>query len=61
MKKQPFLDFLCEVMRQSPCGKWRYGSNRNVEKLQMSDVLEFLNPNTNGHYYHGEIDFLSKQ
>jgi hypothetical protein len=55
MKKQPFLDFLCEVMLQSPCSKWRYGRNRDVQKIQMKDVMKFLDGNISGGYYHGEI------
>ncbi|CAM4856969.1 unnamed protein product [Rotaria socialis] len=59
MKKQPFLEFLCEIMLHSPCGKKRYGGRqRNVQKVHGDDVLEFLdirNPT-----YQIEMNFLLK-
>jgi hypothetical protein len=58
-KKQPFLDFLCEVMLHSPCGKRKYGRQRDVQKVDGNDVLRFLDINTAT--YRGEVDFLLKQ
>ncbi|CAF4995849.1 unnamed protein product, partial [Rotaria magnacalcarata] len=59
MKKQPFLEFLCEVMLHSPCGKRRYaGRQRNVQKVNGDDVLEFLD--VSNPTYHIEMNFLLK-
>ncbi|CAM4770677.1 unnamed protein product, partial [Rotaria magnacalcarata] len=59
MKKQPFLEFLCEVMLHSPCGKRRYaGRQRNVHKVNGDDVLEFLD--VSNPTYHIEMNFLLK-
>jgi hypothetical protein len=60
MKKQPFLDFLCEIMRHSPCGKKCYGGNQNIRIAEMRDVLEFFDRNISGGYYDGELEFLLK-
>jgi hypothetical protein len=59
-KEQPFLDFLCEVMRHSPSGEWRYGHRRHIVKAELTDVLKFLDQNINGNYYAGETAFLLK-
>jgi hypothetical protein len=42
LKKQPFFDFLCEIMRHSPCGNQQYSRQRNVQKVDGDDVLKFL-------------------
>jgi len=57
MKKQPFIDFLCEVMLHSPCGKRHYRREQNLRKADLRDVLKFLDRNSN-RYYDGEIEFL---
>ena len=44
LKKQPFLEFLCEIMLHNPCGKQRYDDQRNMKKVNVEDVLEFLAP-----------------
>ncbi len=58
LKKQPFLEFLCEIMLHSPCGKQKYGRQRNVQKVDGDDVLQFLN--TRSLTYQNEADFLLK-
>ncbi|CAF2600413.1 unnamed protein product [Rotaria sp. Silwood2] len=58
MKEQSFIDFLCEVMLHSTCGKNHYKYKQNVHKAEMKDVLKFLDQNINGNDYHGEIEFL---
>ncbi|CAF4340358.1 unnamed protein product [Rotaria sp. Silwood2] len=58
MKKQPFLEFLCEIMLHSPCGKRKYARQRNVSKADGEDVLRFLD--INNPTYRNEIDFLLK-
>ena len=58
MKKQPFLDFLCEVMLQSPSGRKRYSRDRNRTKAEGDDVLWFLD-HTNPDY-RTETAFLLK-
>ncbi len=60
IKKQSFLDFLCEVMLHSPSGKWRYNGNRNVRKAEMEDVVKFFDRQINDGYYDGEVEFLLK-
>ncbi len=60
MKKQPFLDFLCEVMVHSPCGKWQYRHNRNIREVTMEDVQQFFDQKNNHDYYDGEVEFLLK-
>ncbi|CAF1176658.1 unnamed protein product [Rotaria sordida] len=60
MKKQPFLDFLCEIMLDSPCGKRKYGRQRNIRKADLNDVVQFLDSNSNRTYYEGEVEFLLK-
>jgi hypothetical protein len=47
MRGQLFLHFFCEVMLQSPCGKRWYRGNRNIQKVDMIDVLEYLDQNIN--------------
>jgi hypothetical protein len=48
-------------MVQSPCGRrWR-NRERNVQKVEMNNVLELFDQNANSHYYRGEIEFLLKQ
>ena len=59
MKKQPFLEFLCEVMLRSPSGKLTYGQQRDVVKAEGDDVLQFLD--VNSQYYQDEAAFLLKQ
>lgn len=59
MKKQPFLDFLCEIMLQSPCGKREYGRQKNISKADGNDVLRYLD--TNSQNYRQEVAFLLKQ
>ncbi|CAF0807946.1 unnamed protein product [Rotaria sp. Silwood1] len=59
MKKQSFLEFVCEVMLHSPCGKRKYGRHRDVQTANGDDVLRFLDINTNPTYNH-EADFLRK-
>ncbi len=61
MKKQPFLDFLCEVMLHSPCGRREYGRDHKVRKVEISDAVRYLDRNISGTYYEGEIEFLLKQ
>jgi hypothetical protein len=58
MKKQPFLEFVCEIMAHSPCGKRIYGRQRNVPKATGDDVLEFLD--INNPTYRIEAEFLLK-
>ncbi|CAF0732947.1 unnamed protein product [Adineta steineri] len=58
MKKQPFIEFLCEIMLHSPSGKRKYGRQRNISKADGGDVLSFLDIN-NPAYQH-ELDFLLK-
>ena len=58
MKKQPFLEFLCEVMLHSPSGKELYRGQRDIRKAEGNDVLGFLdvrNPR-----YQSEVNFLLK-
>ncbi|UJR09387.1 hypothetical protein I4U23_013630 [Adineta vaga] len=57
-KRQSFLEFLREVMRHSPCGK-RYKRDRNISRIDINDVLNYLDRNQNK-YYDGEIEFLLK-
>lgn len=59
MKKQPFLDFLCEVMLHSPSGKRDYGRQRDVLKADGNDVLRYLD--TQSKNYQQEAQFLLKQ
>jgi len=59
MMKQPFLDFLCELMLHSPCGKWQYGQNRMIRAVPMEKVLKFFDQNRNRDYYDGEVNILS--
>ena len=61
LRRQPFLDFVCEIMRCSPCGKYYQGQNRYQSKLSMKDVEQYLDPTNNAQFYNGEIDFLVKQ
>ena len=58
MKKQPFLDFVCEVMLYSPSGKKKYGRLRDVRKADGSDVLDYLDVNNRA--YRIDADFLLK-
>ncbi|CAF3977665.1 unnamed protein product [Adineta steineri] len=60
-KKQSFLDFLCEVMRHSPCGKYHYRHKRNIKTAHIDDVLAFLDRDGNDKDYAREIEFLLKQ
>ena len=59
MKKQPFLEFLYEVMLQSPSGKRDYGNRRNIRKVDGDDALRYLDIRSNR--YQSEADFLLKQ
>ncbi|UJR09388.1 hypothetical protein I4U23_013631 [Adineta vaga] len=59
-KKQPFVEFLCEIMRHSPCGKY-YNRDRNISRIEINDVVNYLDQNQNAEYYDGEIEFLLKQ
>jgi len=59
MKKQPFLEFVCEVMLRSPSGKRTYGQQRNVVKAKGDDVLQFLDIDSPD--YQDEAAFLLKQ
>ncbi|CAF1296812.1 unnamed protein product [Adineta steineri] len=58
MKKQPFIEFLCEIMLHSPSGKRKYGRQKNILKADGGDVLNFLDINNLA--YHHELDFLVK-
>ncbi|CAF3728415.1 unnamed protein product [Rotaria sordida] len=58
LKKQPFLEFLCEIMMHSPCGKRKYDGQRNVQKADGNDILKFLDINNST--YKSEADFLLK-
>lgn len=58
LKKQPFLDFVREIMLQSPCGKRKYAHQRYLTMVSYEDVLEFLN--TNNRAYQSEAHFLLK-
>ena len=58
LKKQPFLEFLCENMLHSPYGKQRYGGQRNMKKINVEDVLKFLH--INNPMYKSEEEFLLK-
>ncbi len=58
MKKQPFLEFVCEIMLHSPCGKRKYARQRNMTKADGADVLEFLD--INNRTYRIEAEFLLK-
>ena len=58
MKKQPFLDFVGEVMLNSPSGKQFYGRDRQATKVNLYDIQQFLhreNPR-----YSSEATFLLK-
>ena len=59
LKKQPFLEFVCEVMLQSPSGKKKYGRERDLRKVDGGDVLQWLEwDNRNAR---GDLVFLEKQ
>src|SRR5439155_1978028 len=58
LKKQPFLDFVCEIMLHSPSGKRTYGHQRNVQKADRVDVLKFLDMRSST--YQSEVYFLLK-
>ena len=58
MKKQSFLDFVCEVMMQSPSGKKIYGRQKDARMAEGRDVLEFLDVRNRN--YRSEADFLLK-
>ncbi|CAF4400597.1 unnamed protein product, partial [Rotaria sordida] len=45
-------------MMHSPCGKRKYGGQRNVQKADGNDVLKFLDINKS--IYKSEADFLLK-
>ncbi|CAF1158155.1 unnamed protein product, partial [Didymodactylos carnosus] len=59
LKKQPFLDFLREVMVKSPCGVYD-GRGRRIEKVTIEDCINYLDPVINQAYYQGELKFLTK-
>ena len=59
MKKQPFLDFVGEVMLNSPSGKHLYGRDRQATSAKLYDIQQFLhreNPRSSS-----EASFLLKQ
>ncbi|UJR36678.1 hypothetical protein I4U23_029395 [Adineta vaga] len=58
MKKQPFIEFVCEVMLHSPSGKRKYGQQRNASKADGADVLQYLDVHNRN--YRNEADFLLK-
>ncbi len=58
LKKQPFLEFVCEVMLQSPSGKREYGNRRNIRKVEGKDALRYLD--IRSPTYKSEADFLLK-
>ncbi len=58
MKKQPFIEFLCEIMLHSPSGKELYRRQRNIQKADDDDILRFLD--RNNPRYQSEMDFLLK-
>lgn len=58
-KKQPFLEFLREVMRHSPCGKY-YKRDRTISRIEIDAVVNYLDRNQNAKYYDDEIEFLLK-
>jgi len=61
MKKQPFLDFLCEVMRESPGIKRRHRQNENNRNIDINDILHLFDQNTNIQHYRDEIEYLLNQ
>lgn len=60
LKKQPFIDFLCEIMRQSPCGRWKYGNDTRITNVEIKDVVEFFDPVFNAEFHDKEGEFLLK-
>jgi hypothetical protein len=58
LKKQPFLEFACEIMLQSPAGKRLYDRQRNARKAEGADVLRFLD--VKSPTYRAEAEFLLK-
>jgi hypothetical protein len=58
LKKQPFLEFLCEIMLQSPSGKREYSNRRQIRKVDGNDVLRYLD--IRSPTYPNEADFLLK-
>ena len=58
LKKQPFLDFVCEIMLQSPAGKHRYRGQRDIRQANGEDVLRFLDVRSTS--YRIEAEFLLK-
>ena len=60
MQRQPFIDFLCEIMRHSPLGKKQYANKDRSTKVSTGDLLNFFDIQYAGDYYQGERDFLVK-
>ena len=58
LKKQPFVEFICEIMLYSPSGKREYGGRRNVSKISGDDALRYLD--TRSRTYQADADFLLK-
>lgn len=58
MKKQWFIDFLCEIMRYSPLGKQHFGYNNRNRNDIINDLLGFFDEKYAGEYYQGERKFL---
>ena len=58
MKKQSFLDFVREVMVQSPSGKPKYSRQRNVRMADSHDVLQWLDVRSRN--YRNDAEFLLK-
>ncbi|CAF0788505.1 unnamed protein product [Adineta ricciae] len=59
-RRQKFLDFVCEVMHYSPCGRYYRTQNRHESKLSMENVEEYLDSKNNAGFYKDEIEFLLK-
>ncbi|CAF0788522.1 unnamed protein product [Adineta ricciae] len=57
-KRQPFLEFLCELLRYSPCGQWYNKHSSHTHAVTMSSAVQYLDSNENAEYYDGEIEYL---
>ncbi|CAF1368534.1 unnamed protein product, partial [Adineta ricciae] len=57
-KKQSFLDFVCEVMVQSPSGKAKHSRQRDVRMADGGDVLQWLDVRNRS--YRNDAEFLLK-
>ncbi len=58
LKKQPFLDFICEILLHSPCGKRDYGRQRDARMVHGNDAIIYLD--SRSPTYESEANFLLK-